>query len=183
MSFFSVKKTTASAFRSTARPLWIVWTILLALAACAASKMDYATIDQGITSGKRASSPSVEVIGDRAAFERLVTEIHSDRLPPAPLPDIDFQQWWAVFISLGEKPSAGYRLKIAEVTRAKETVRVKIETAAPSPGDLQAAVMTAPFALIKIKKEPAVKKVALIDADNNVIGEYAVPVETPGPND
>lgn len=148
---------------------WAVCLLVLVLGACAASKMDYALIDQGSHAAKRFPSLQMEVAADREAFEKLYAEIHADRLPPPDRPEIDFQNWLVVFISAGEKPTAGHRLTVREVTRTKETATIKITLEEPPSDEMQAMVITQPFAVVKIKKEPGLKKIALIDANDKVL--------------
>lgn len=153
---------------------WIVWSVVFAVSACAASKVNYTVLDQGVHSGKRFPAFHFEVIREEAAFETLSAAIHSGQVPPPTLPKIDFEKSLVVFVSPGEKPSAGYRIAIDEVTRAGETVRVKIKTEEPPADPFQATVMTQPYVLIKIKKEPGVKKISLVDEEGNVIQSQSI---------
>jgi hypothetical protein len=149
--------------------------VIFALSACAASKVKYTVLDQGVHSGKQFPSLHFEVIGEKARFEKLFAEIHSGQLPPPSPPKIDFEKSLAIFISLGKKPSTGYRVKIEAVTRDDETLRVKIGVQEPAKDEFQAMVMTQPYILIKIKKEPGIEKIALIDAEGNVIQSQSIP--------
>lgn len=155
--------------------LLAVWAAVFALSACAASKVNYTVLDQGIHSGKKFPSLHFEVIREEAAFEKRFAEIRSGRVPPPLPPKIDFEKALVVFVSLGEKPSAGYRVSVREVTRDDETLRVKIGVQEPAKDEFQATVMTQPYVLIKIKKEPGLKKVALVDAENKVIQSLPLP--------
>ncbi len=154
---------------------WAVWAVIFSFSACAASKVNYAVIDEGAHSGKQSASLHFEVITEAAPFEKLFAAIHSGRVPPPSPPKIDFGKSLVVFISLGEKPSAGYRVNVEEITRDEETLRVKIKTQEPPKDQFQATVMTQPYLLITIKKEPGIKKVALMDADGKAIASRPIP--------
>ncbi|MDC4227766.1 MAG: protease complex subunit PrcB family protein [Candidatus Manganitrophus sp.] len=147
----------------------LLWAVIFAVGACAASKVKYSIIDQGVHSGKQSPSLRFEVVDREALFEALFTEIHSDQLPPPSPPKIDFEKSLVVFVSTEEKPSAGYRIVVDEVTRDDETLRVKIRVEAPPRDQFQATVMTRPYVLIKIKKEPEIEKIALVDDKGNVV--------------
>lgn len=147
----------------------LLWAVIFAVSACAASKVKYSIIDQGVHSGKQSPSLQSEVVDGEALFETLFAEIHSGRLPPPSPPKIDFEKSLVVFVSKEEKPSAGYRIVIDEVTRDDETLRVKIRVEAPPADQFQATVMTRPYVLIKIKKEPGIEKIALVDDKGNVV--------------
>lgn len=155
-------------------PLRAALSVTLFFAACAASKVDYTLLDQGIHSGKRVPSLHFEVIRTEEAFEKLFTELYSD-LPGKPeRREIDFGSSLVLFVAMGEKPSAGYRVRIDGVTRSKETLRVKIGLQEPPPERFQAIVMTYPFVLVEIKKAADLKKVEWVDAQERKIGESEI---------
>jgi hypothetical protein len=162
--------------RTTAREiLFVAWTVIFTFSACAASKVNYTVLDQGIHSGKSFPSLHFEIITEKAAFEKLSAAIHSDKIPAPNRPEVDFRKALVVFVSLGEKPSAGYRVSVNKVTRDEKTVRVKIKTEAPRADEFQATVITQPYVLIKIKKEPGIEKIALVDNEDQVIAERSIP--------
>lgn len=147
----------------------LLWAVIFTVSACAASKVKYSIIDQGAHSGKQSPSLQFEVVDREALFETLFAEIHSGRLPPPSPPKIDFEKSLVVFVSTEEMPSAGYRIVVDELTRDDETLRVKIRVEAPPADRFQATVMTRPYVLIKIKKEPGIEKIALVDDKGNVV--------------
>lgn len=148
---------------------WLLWAVIFAVSACAASKVKYNIIGQGVHSGKQSPSLQFEVVDREALLETLFAEIHSGRLPPPSPPKIDFEKSLVIFVSTEEKPSAGYRIVVDEVTRDDETLRVKIRVEAPPVDQFQATVMTRPYVLIKIKKESGIEKIALVDDKGNVV--------------
>jgi len=157
--------------------LFAVWTVVFTLSACAASKVNYTVLDEGAHSGLSFPSPHLEIISEEAAFQKLAAAIHSDKIPQQAPPEIDFKKALVLFVSLGEKPSAGYRVRVDEVTRDGETLKVKIKTEAPPRDQFQATVMTQPYILIKIKKEPGIEKVALVDEKGQLIEERSYSIE------
>lgn len=154
---------------------WLLWAVVFAVGACAASKVKYSIIDQGVHSGKQSPSFQFEVVDREALFETLFAEIHSGRLPPPSPPKIDFEKSLVVFVSTEEKPSAGYRIVVDEVTRDDETLRLKIRVEAPPADRFQATVTTRPYVLIKIKKEPGIETITWMDEDGNVVQSQSIP--------
>lgn len=152
----------------------LLWAVIFAVSACAASQVKYSIIDQGVHSRKQSPSLQFKVVDREALFETLFAEIHSGRLPPPTPPKIDFEKSLVVFVSTEEKPSAGYRIVVDEVTRDDETLRVKIRVEAPPADRFQATVMTRPYVLIKIKKEPGVEKIALVDEEGNALQSRSI---------
>lgn len=131
--------------------------------ACAASAIEYTVIDQQATAGKRFPSLHFEVIQDEDVFKKLYAELHSHHLPAPLPPEIDFESSFVLFVSMGEKPSAGYRVEIEKMKRSDGTLEVTLRLQAPPPGEMSAMVMTQPFVMAKVKKEKGIKKVEFRD--------------------
>jgi hypothetical protein len=129
----------------------------------AQESIEYTVIDKGITSGKRFPSLHFDLIGEAAPFKKLFAELHSDQLPAPLPPEIDFESSSVVFVSMGEKPSAGYRVEIDQIKRSGPILKVKLRLLEPSPGQMNATMITQPFVMAKVKKEKGIKKVEFLD--------------------
>ena len=142
--------------------------------ACAASAIEYTVIDQQATAGKRFPALHFEVIQDEDAFRTLYAELHSHHLPSPLPPEVDFESSWVLFVSMGEKPSAGYRVEIDRMKRSDDTLKVKLKLQEPPPGEMSAMVMTQPFVMAKVKKEKGIRKVEFLDQNGRSL--YSMPV-------
>jgi hypothetical protein len=149
-------------------------TLSMVFVACAASAIDYMVIDQQATAGKRFPALHFEVIGDEAIYKKLFVELNSHHLPSPLPPEIDFESSFVLFVSMGEKPTAGYRVEIEEMKRSDETLKVKLRLQEPSPGGMNAMVLTQPFVMAKVKKEKGIEKVEFLDQKNRSLGSVPI---------
>ena len=67
---------------------------------------------------------------------------------------VDFARSIVVGIFLGSRPSAGYSVEIAEITRDGKALVVTYRERRPGPNDMAAQMMTAPFQLAAIDRFP-----------------------------
>ncbi len=149
--------------------LLMLFAAMILLTACASRSIDYLVIDRGLTSGKRFPSLYFDVITEEKTFNKLFKEVHSHQLPPPLPPEIDFRSSRVIFISMGEKPTAGYRVEIDTITWSRDALKVKVRFHEPLPGDIQATLVTHPFVMVKIKKEGNPKKVEFLDQGNQIL--------------
>lgn len=139
--------------------------------------VEYAVIDQGAVSGKRLPSLHFEVITEAAPFRKLYAEIHSHQLPSPLPPEVDFDRLFVLFISMGEKPTAGYRVEIDRMKQSDGVLNVTLRLHEPPPGGFNATVMTNPFVLAKVKREKGLKKVAFFDGRGRLLESISLPEE------
>lgn len=153
--------------------LLILFATMILLTACASRSIDYLIIDRGLTSGQRFPSLYFDVITEEKKFDQLFREVHSHQLPPPLPPEIDFRSSLVIFVSMGEKPTAGYRVEIDRITWSRDVLKVKVRFHEPSQGDIQATLVTHPFVMVKVKKEGNLKKVEFLDQRNQILGSIS----------
>jgi len=90
-------------------------------------------------------------------------------LPGITPPSVDFAQSGVLLIGMGQRPTAGYGLSLAEGSPQLkgDTLEVRVDWREPSPGHLQAQVLTAPCLLLKIPAVPF-RQVRIIDRTGQV---------------
>lgn len=82
-------------------------------------------------------------------------QAHSSiRIPPPPLPSVDFDRVMIVAVFSGEKPSGGYGIEIAKIEEdaAKGQLRVFFRETQPPSGFMAIQSLTQPYHLIKVKR-------------------------------
>jgi protease stability complex PrcB-like protein len=64
-----------------------------------------------------------------------------------------------IILNMGEKSSAGHSIKVTNVTETEDSVIVDVEESAPAQGTMSAAVVSYPYAIVKInsKKKIVIK--------------------------
>lgn len=139
--------------------------------------VEYTVIDQGIISGKRLPALHFELITEAAPFQKLFMELHSHQLPAPLPPEVDFNGAFVLFISMGEKPSAGYRVEIDQMKHSDDVLNVTLRLRQPPPGGFNATLITHPFVLAKVKREKGLKQVAFLDERGHLLGSISLPGE------
>ena len=117
-----------------------------------AVEVPFSTIEKGITSGIQER----KLIVLKTAKEwRDLWQAHSSiRIPPPPLPSVDFDREMIVAVFSGEKRSGGYGIEIAKIEEdgAKGQLRVFFRETQPPPGSMTLQALTQPFDIVKTNK-------------------------------
>jgi len=97
------------------------------------------------------NAPSASWIGSSQGLRTVWRRIHGTRRPP---PVIDFRNDGVVLVSMGRRPTGGYRLALAggflPVNKGSATLRVNWIT--PSPGHVRARVISRPCLLLRVPR-------------------------------
>lgn len=134
----------------------------LTLSGCIAYHPAFQIVSSGANSGLPNPSPWVTIAQDEHSYRQLFLRIATLELPrPAP-PPIDFREKIAVFVSLGEKPTAGHTINIQSVACVGKAMRIKLGSSAPPEGSLSAQVITNPYLLAAVDRCPHMCKIELL---------------------
>ena len=150
----------------TRHAAWII--ALFGLVACAVHPVPYVVLDSGVNPGHRTAEPRVEVITDAATWRRVFADVHSNQLPIPPSPDVDFDRAVVVLVMLDPKPTAGYTLHVARVSRQRSTVRVEVHVGRPDRDRMAAAVMTQPYVMLQVDRDSGLETVEIAWDDQRV---------------
>ena len=66
--------------------------------------------------------------------------------------DVNFDEFSAVAVFLGEKPTGGYDIKINSVIEEETAIRVYVEESSPGKKCMVTQAFTSPFEIVKIPK-------------------------------
>ncbi|MFO1431135.1 MAG: protease complex subunit PrcB family protein [Candidatus Competibacteraceae bacterium] len=90
-------------------------------------------------------------------------------LPSIQPPPVDFTRSGVLMIGMGQQPTAGYGLSLAEDSPLLkgETLEIRVNWQEPAPGRLLAQVLTAPCLLLKLPAVPF-QQVMVIDQNGQV---------------
>jgi hypothetical protein len=94
----------------------------------------------------------LHVAWDSATFADLWARHTAGELPPPPLPDIDLGTHTALFVTLGERPTAGYGLEVVRARRHGEQLVLSVRELRPPRDSMQAQVLTQPHALVLVPR-------------------------------
>ncbi|MEN8246904.1 MAG: protease complex subunit PrcB family protein [Thermodesulfobacteriota bacterium] len=101
--------------------------------------------------------PSAEWIASREELGQLVDVHKSGQLPAqdrAAALDIDFNTTRILLVRMGQKPTAGYSLKLdpESCSISQKIAHISLIWAEPAPDLVTAQVITSPFILLKLSK-------------------------------
>jgi len=106
-------------------------------------------------------------------YDRLRRGVLGQISPP--LPEIDFNRWGALLVSMGQQPTSGYRLTLigpAATVRANTAV-VRIACHRPPPDLLVTQVVTCPWLLIRLARN-GYTHIAIRDQDGDPLARIRV---------
>ena len=107
--------------------------------------------------GGGGQAPSAAWITSRKQLDRLSADRKSRQLPAKDVNadlDVDFAAFHILMIRMGQKPTAGYSLKLdpESCSISRNTAYVGLIWSEPAPGMAAAQVITSPYILLKITK-------------------------------
>jgi hypothetical protein len=137
--------------------------LLITLCGCLPQTVENQILERGTQAGAALSSPYFEVVNSEEDFSRLYRRIHSGELPPPQPPPVNFEKSFVLVIAMGEKPTAGYAVEIGQVVRKGQKLKVEVRFIEPSSERMLAAVITRPYALVRIERQPGLQTVVFVD--------------------
>ncbi len=102
------------------------------------------------------------------SLKKVFDEIHSNQLPAPLAPAVDFERFLVIVAILDEKPTAGYQISITRVSQRQQAMQVEVHVENPRPDRLLAAVVTQPYVMIKVEKNPSLDTVEFV-GENRVV--------------
>ncbi|HYW91105.1 MAG TPA: protease complex subunit PrcB family protein [Gammaproteobacteria bacterium] len=116
--------------------------------------------------GGAAAGPSASWIDGRAGLQATWQRIHGTRRPP---PAVDFRRYGVVLVSMGRRPTGGYRLALAggflPVRHASASLRVNWIT--PRPGAARARLITRLCLLLQVPRG-GYRSIRIVDREGRV---------------
>lgn len=99
---------------------------------------------------------SFDVIQDEAAFAELWEDLFSYRDEAPERPEIDFDETYVVFASLGQRPTGGYAVAVTEARYMPDQNEVMVEVTERVPSETCAAiqVLTYPYTVATVDAVP-----------------------------
>jgi len=120
-----------------------------AQSAAVAGKFPSRVLAAGTQSAVR--TPVMLTVTSEAVFEEVWYAIHANQLSPPPVPVVDFARETVIVLILGERPSAGYGVRISAIARASRGIEVTVDVVSPGSDRMAAAVLTSPFQLTAVE--------------------------------
>ena len=137
-------------------------TLIFFLGACAADSqagvsVDFETIQFGVipvtgVSGNR----KIEFIDNQISFDDAVSNYSN-----APADQIDFSAHQVVLLTMGEKPTGGYGIRIDSVEETNGTLKLGATETGPGSNCMVTQALTAPYLFVKVSSVKRVETVVI----------------------
>ena len=130
----------------------------------------------GLCGGNR-PTPSVTLVADSDQLKRIFTEVKGRMLAQSPpAPTVDFDAEHVVTIQMGQKPTGGYGIELAEphATLNNGEAFIRLRWIEPAPGAIVTQILTSPCLIISLPKG-AYEKIVITDEYGNVREKVSVP--------
>ncbi len=120
--------------------------VLLLTAAAPAATLKLRTVGEG--SQSEARTPLKRVFRTGAEWESF----RSRQLKGARLGAVDWKREMVLGAFMGERPTSGYRVRIASAEVAKGRLNVRVTQQKPAAGAVTASVITAPYHVVAVPR-------------------------------
>lgn len=136
--------------------------LALLLAACACRAADqapapptqaYEVLLAGYQSGEHEAGATL--IANAQEWESYWRRHAGWRIPPAPMPAVDFDVHSVIAICAGDRPTSGWTLEARSVNEVDGQLRVQAELRAPAADALLPQVVTQPYQILLVPRANA----------------------------
>jgi len=135
----------------------LVPAVALAMAACAGNAEltdDGAPLARQLVQSDHCglTAPGIVMITERSEVDRLKS-LPASHLALEPLGKIDFATEYLLLVGMGQKPTSGYGVTLADSRIRDGQLEVDVSVRNPSKGAMLAQVLTTPCAVIAVSDE------------------------------
>jgi len=132
---------------------------------------------QDVLCGGNRPTPSVTLVADSDQLKRILIESKGRMLGQSPpVPAVDFDAELVVTIQMGQKPTGGYGIELAEpdATLKDGQALIRLRWAEPAPGSIVTQILTSPCLIVSLPKS-AYEKITITDENGNVRETISLP--------
>ncbi len=107
-----------------------------------------------IAEGTQAAKEEAErvIVRDREELERVWSQAMGSRTPVPEAPEIDFAERTVVALFMGRRSTGGYAIRVSEVVREGEQLRVRYREREPGPDEMVTQALTSPYQIVSVPK-------------------------------
>jgi hypothetical protein len=134
-------------------PCLLIPVLLFAGGKSREDQVDFDIVEDGTQMEYQNKDPDIVIFHDPTRFRDFHSRIHRRTVPRPETPEVDFDTYFVVFLTYGEKPSAGYFIQVRSVLRRDNTVAVRTLLKEPAQDSFQAQTLTHPYIFIEIPRE------------------------------
>lgn len=127
--------------------------------------------------GGNRPTPSVTLVTDSGQLKRILIESKGRMLGQSPpVPVVDFDAEHVVTIQMGQKPTGGYGIELAEpdATLNDGEALIRLRWIEPAPGSIVTQILTSPCLIVSLPIG-TYEKIAITDENGNVREKVSLP--------
>jgi hypothetical protein len=132
---------------------------------------------QDVLCGGNRPTPSVTLVADSGRLKRILIESRGRMLGQSPpVPVVDFDAEHVVTIQMGQKPTGGYGIELAEpdATLKDGEALIRLRWVEPPPGSIVTQILTSPCLIVSLPKG-AYEKITITDENGSVRETISLP--------
>ena len=132
---------------------------------------------QDVLCGGNRPTPSVTLVTDSDQLKRILIESKGRMLSQSPpTPAVDFNVAHVVFIQMGQRPTGGYGIELAEphATLDDGEALIRLRWIEPAPGAIVTQIVTSPCLIVSLPKG-AYESIAITDEGGNLRETISLP--------
>ena len=132
---------------------------------------------QDVLCGGNRPTPSMTLVSDSGQLKRIFIESKGRMLNQSPpVPVVDFDAEHVVTIQMGQKPTGGYGIELAEpdATLQGGEALIRLRWIEPAPGSIVAQILTSPCFIVSLPKG-AYEKITITDENGSVRETISLP--------
>jgi hypothetical protein len=132
---------------------------------------------QDVLCGGNRPTPSVNLVADSDQLKQIFIESKGRILGQSlPTPAVDFDAEHVVTIQMGQKPTGGYGIELAEphATLNDGEARIRLRWIEPAPGSIVTQILTSPCLIVSLPKG-AYEKITITDENGSVRDTISLP--------
>lgn len=104
------------------------------------------------------------VIEDVESWKAFWEQLHSNISPSPPAPPVDFDNRVVIAAAMGRRPTGGYAIRIEEISRVGDDLRVIVVETSPGPTCMTTQALSAPATAVSVPR-PAEQVVFVEEAE------------------
>lgn len=124
--------------------------------ALAPKPVPFDPVAQGDGVSSSLTRPADYVIRSQKSWRRAWQALNRGVTPPPAAPSIDFRRSMLLLVTQGYRPTAGYAIDVAGVSKAAARLVVDVEEHSPGPGCFVAQHVTAPYDVVRVPRSSRV---------------------------
>jgi len=94
----------------------------------------------------------IHIVREVGAWQAMWSALGRNQLPAQEAPTVDFQRELIALVTLGEKPTGGFGVRVSGLRDDGDRWILEAEEVEPASGSMQVQMLTSPFDLVRLQR-------------------------------